>query len=159
MIKAIMAVDEAWGIGKKGTLPWPANKEDLKQFKDKTTGHIVVMGSKTWKDPCFPAPLKNRENMVVTNDPWRYPGADFYLHMNIADQIKEIDARDDRDVWIIGGAKVIEQCWDIIEEFHLTIIKGNYDCDTKLNVNINEFTIIDSTITNENIYYTYRRER
>lgn len=132
MIKAILACDMDMGIGKNGTLPWPKNTEDLKHFRDLTTGHIVVMGANTWRDPLFPAPLKNRENIVVTNNPWRYPGANFYLHMNIQDQIIKMSENDSRDVWIIGGASIIKQCHDIIEEYHITLIQETYDCDTFL---------------------------
>lgn len=140
-----MAVDSMMGIGKDGTLPWPANKEDLKHFRDLTTGHIVVMGSKTWHDPCFPAPLKNRDNYVVTSS---LGGREFTgvhgLIGAIGDLKEQIIALDntDKDVWIIGGASIIEQCWDIIEIFHLTIIKGDFECDTRLNINLQDFDIV-----------------
>ena len=37
-----------------------------------------------------------------------------------------------RDVWIIGGAKLVKGLLDIIDEFHLSRIQGSYDCDTFL---------------------------
>lgn len=163
MIKAIMAVDLDWGIGKNGTLPWPANKEDLKQFKDKTTGHTVIMGSNTWNDPCFPAPLKNRTNIVVTSNPDKYlkEGAHSTISGNPKESIVEIaDNLSDscaKDVWIIGGKQLIEACWNIIDEFHLTIVNGHYDCDVKLDFPMLDFTLIQGDVTDTNIYYIYRR--
>lgn len=161
MIKAIMAVDEEWGIGKNGTLPWPANKEDLKQFKDKTTGHVVIMGSNTWNDPCFPAPLKNRTNVVVTSNPDKYLGlANETIQGNVKDRIIEIannlGETHGKDVWIIGGKQLIESCWDIIEEFHLTIVTGKYDCDVFLDFPSDDFSLIQCDISS-NTYYIYRR--
>ena len=46
MIKLVLAVDEAGGIGKDNTMPWPHCSADLKRFKALTTGHVVVMGSR-----------------------------------------------------------------------------------------------------------------
>jgi dihydrofolate reductase len=163
MIKAIMAVDEDWGIGKDGTLPWPANKEDLKQFKDKTTNHVVIMGSNTWNDPCFPAPLKNRANIVVTSNPDKYLNEGAYaaitndLKQSIIDIADNLSDSSAKDVWIIGGKKLIEACWDIIDEFHLTRIKGSWDCDTFLDFPADDFTLIQGDVTENNEYYIYRR--
>ena len=159
MIKAIMAVDQSWGAGKNGTLPWPANKEDLKQFKDKTTGHIVIMGSNTWFDPCFPAPLKNRINIVVTTNPDKFDDREVIITSTPIATIEELSKiHQNKDVWIIGGINLIDQCWNIIEEFHLTIINGHYDCDKFLDFQQLEdnFTLIQGDIL-DNAYYIYRR--
>lgn len=164
MIKAIMAVDKDWGVGKNGTLPWPANKEDLLQFKNKTTGHYVIMGSHTWDDPCFPAPLKNRTNVVVTSNPDKYMGL---AHETINGDPKEriieiannVSDSSGKDVWIIGGPTLLSQCWDIIDEFHLTIVNGRYDCDKHLDFPHDDFSLIqgDVSSTGGNDYYIYRR--
>ena len=65
MIKAIVAVDENWGIGYNGDLLEHV-PEDLKRFKELTTNNIVVMGRKTW-DSLPKKPLPNRLNIVVTS--------------------------------------------------------------------------------------------
>ncbi len=46
MLNLIVAVDKNWGIGKDNKMMWsiPA---DMKFFREKTTGHVVVMGRKT----------------------------------------------------------------------------------------------------------------
>ena len=160
MIKAIMAVDQMWGVGKNGTLPWPANKEDLLQFKNKTTGHIVVMGSNTWFDPCFPAPLKNRVNVVATSDSSRFQDGSTLTTNTPLETIKDLSERlPEKDIWIIGGPNLLNQCWDLIEEVHLTIVKGHYECDKFIDLNILEdkFTLIQGDVTNDNCYYIYRR--
>jgi dihydrofolate reductase len=36
------------------------------------------------------------------------------------------------DVWIIGGAKLLNDSLDIIDEIWLSRISGTYDCDTYL---------------------------
>ena len=66
MIRAILACDQDWGIGKDGDLPWPHNPDDLKWFKEQTTGSVVAMGKRTW-DSLPTKPLPNRNNVVVTS--------------------------------------------------------------------------------------------
>lgn len=157
MIKAILAVDAEMGIGKNGTLPWPANKEDLNQFKDKTTGHIVVMGSKTWDDPLMPKPLPNRCNVVVTSRPLDYyPTAHNCIGGDYKSEILKLAELEERDIWIIGGAEIIDHCKDIIEEWHITKIHGIYDCDRFLDLPSN-LMMESYTATNENSYSILRR--
>ena len=62
-IKAILACDADWGIGKDGDLPWPHNPADLKWFKQSTLNHTVVMGKATW-DSLPVKPLPNRVNVL-----------------------------------------------------------------------------------------------
>jgi dihydrofolate reductase len=154
MIKAIIATDSEGGIGKNGTIPWPPNKEDLKHFKKQTTGHIVVMGSKTWLDPCFPAPLKNRDNYIVTSKTEGFSGATI-MRKDFKSQILELS--ENKTVWIIGGASVIEQCMDIINEIHLTVIRGYFDCDTFFKYDKTQFTIMENTYSYDNNYYVIKR--
>ena len=63
-MKAIVAVDKKWGIGKKNDLLFslPA---DMKYFREKTNGKVVVMGSNTLKSFPNGNPLKNRTNIVL----------------------------------------------------------------------------------------------
>ena len=133
MIKAILACDENWGIGKAGTLPWPHNSADLKWFKQMTTGHTVVMGRKTW-DSLPVKPLPNRNNIVVSSN--RVEGADITIgningHVRFSTIVIPM-LQPVGDIWIIGGATLIESCMDTIDEFWLNHVSGNYDCDVFL---------------------------
>jgi dihydrofolate reductase len=133
LIKAILACDDEGGVSKDGTLPWPNNPTDLKWFKDNTAGHVVVMGSTTWEDPHMPRPLPKRTNVLVTTRKEDYPGADGYISGDLVKEIKELeDTCPGLIIWIIGGPKIIEQTLGIIEEFYLSRIPGEYDCDTFL---------------------------
>ena len=140
MIKGIMAVDEIGGISKGKTMPWPKNSIDLKWFKQNTINNIVVMGRKTWEDPFMPTPLKSRINILITNKkPKLYQGADYYLSGNIKQQIKEIqNTYENKDSYIIGGSEIINSTFDIIEEFYLTRIYGNYECEKFINISMIE---------------------
>ncbi|ETJ00135.1 MAG: Dihydrofolate reductase, partial [Veillonella dispar DORA_11] len=52
-------------IGKDNTLIWHL-PNDLKFFKEKTTGHVIIMGRKTFES--LPFLLPNREHWVITRD-------------------------------------------------------------------------------------------
>ena len=136
MIKAIMAVDEKGGISKGQSMPWPKNSIDLKWFKENTTNNVVVMGRKTWDDPFMPTPLKNRINVLITNkDKNLIQGADYYLSGNIKNQIQDIQLKYmDKDIFIIGGSEIINLTFNCIEQFYLTRIYGNYNCEKFIDI-------------------------
>ena len=136
MIKAILACDDTGGVSKHGTLPWPNNSKDLRWFKDATSGHVVVMGSTTWDDPHMPRPLPNRTNVLVTTRKDDYPGADTYISGDLVSGLKLLELNHPGLItWVIGGPNIVEQCLDAIDEFYISRIPGEYNCDTFLPLN------------------------
>lgn len=134
MIKAIFAVDQYGGMGSSGTLPWPHSTEDFQFFKRNTDGDIVIMGGKTWDDPKMPKPLPGRMNFVITNRTHVGYGA-IVINGDIHGQIKQIsEAYPDKTVWIIGGANILEQTRELVDEIYLTHFKGSYRVDTKVDL-------------------------
>ena len=68
-MKAIVCVDKKWGIGKNNNLLFNL-PEDMKRFREETSGRVVIMGLNTFKS--LPnGPLKNRVNIVL--DPVNQP--------------------------------------------------------------------------------------
>ncbi len=140
MIKAIMAIDEKGGISKGQSMPWPKNSIDLKWFKENTINNIVVMGRKTWDDPFMPTPLKSRINVLITNkNKELIEGADYYLSGNVNNQIQNIQSEyTNKDIFIIGGSEIINLTFNLIEQFYLTRIYGNYNCEKFIDVSLIE---------------------
>ena len=79
----IVAADKNWAIGKNNKL-LVSIPQDMKFFRETTTGKVVVMGRKTLES--FPGgqPLKKRVNIVLTSDK--------NYHVNGADIVHSIDA-------------------------------------------------------------------
>ena len=100
-MKAIVAVDKKWGIGKKNDLLFEL-PEDMKFFRKTTLNKVVIMGSNTLKS--FPGgnPLKNRTNIVL------FPGGekrDDCLVVDSMDELREtLKNFNTDDVFVIGGA-------------------------------------------------------
>ena len=139
MIRAILACDQEWGIGKAGTLPWTHNSADLKWFKECTTGGVVAMGKATW-DSLPNKPLPNRNNIVVTSSKDDYNGGGYHYVKFETAKTELVNMDKLQDVWIIGGAKLVDGLLHIIDEIWLSRIPGTYDCDTFLPRNIIETT-------------------
>ena len=140
MIKAIMAIDEKGGISKGQSMPWPKNSIDLKWFKENTINNVVVMGRKTWEDPFMPTPLKSRINVLITNkNKELVEGADYYLSGNVNNEIQNIQKEyKDKNIFIIGGSEIVNLTFNIIEQFYLTRIYGNYKCEKFIDISLIE---------------------
>ena len=137
MIKAIFAVDRDGGIGQGGSLPWPHDKQDMQWFSNNTRNHIVVMGSNTWLDPKMPKPLPDRTCCVVTNQPVdNFRNTHYVIHGNFIEQsLAVIKAQNpNKDIWIIGGAKLISSTKHLFEQIYLTVFDDNYNCDVSVDV-------------------------
>ena len=144
MIRAILACDDDWGIGKDGDLPWPKNSADLRWFKKHTTGGVVVMGKTTW-DSLPNKPLPDRNNIVVTSAENRTPGPFHFMTFETAKgSLPQMNGL--QNIWIIGGSKLVEGLLPIIDEIWLSRISGTYDCDTFLPRDLIEttFTLFSS---------------
>jgi dihydrofolate reductase len=108
-------------IGKDGKLPWYL-PEDLRRFKQLTTGHTVLMGRKTFES--LGKPLANRRNIVVSSKP--VPGLECYPSIDAA--LKALESED--LVFILGGGQVYSQLLERADYLYLTIIEREIEGDT-----------------------------
>ena len=138
-IIGIVAIAKNFAIGKDGKLPWH-HSADLKFFKQTTTGHIVVMGSNTWR--AIGKPLPGRLNVVLTRSGNVETPADV-KKLSTVDEVIELAKQQDKDVFIIGGAKTYEAFADAIDEWLATEVPDDVpDADTFLKRNtFNDFQV------------------
>ena len=121
-MKLILASDPNGGIGYENRLPWSKIQGDLPRFKRLTDGQPVVMGRNTW-DSLPIKPLPNSINIVVSSKPLE-------IEYNNVIHMTDVKFNVYDFYWIIGGAKLIESCWNNIHEVHLTKTFTEYTCDT-----------------------------
>lgn len=159
MIKAIVAMCSLdRGIGFSNTLPWNI-PSDLKHFKEKTTGCIMVMGYNTMKS--LGRPLPNRTNIVVvrSKDDEVINGFVTVLESEALALIRELSQVE--TVWVIGGAKTYTLFQDLIDEWDITTVDAiNIECDTYLDLDLSQFTQTEQSlkINHDGDQYTYTRE-
>ena len=116
MINIIAAVAQNNAIGYQNKLLyWLSN--DLKRFKQLTTGHTIIMGRKTF-DSLPKGALPNRRNVVISRSVQSLPGCEVYPSLDEA--LSHCEA--DEDIYIIGGASIYEQALPIAQRLCLTEI-------------------------------------
>ncbi|MFZ3032111.1 MAG: dihydrofolate reductase [Candidatus Moraniibacteriota bacterium] len=125
-LSMIVAVDETRAIGKDNRLLWNI-PEDLKRFKELTTGHAVIMGENTYHS--IGRPLPNRTNIIVTlNIELELPGC-LVVH-SIDEALERAKEKELEEVFVIGGASIYKQFLPLIERLYLTLVQGTHEADT-----------------------------
>ena len=147
-IEAIVAVDSKNGIAKDGKIPWKS-KTDMKFFREKTTGSIIIMGSTTLLSLPNALPLPNRLNIVVTRTPSKYTCYPKYSQLdnilfwdeealfkflNSQDLNKKGDYK---KIFVIGGQQIYNLLLPFCSSIWVTKIKTDYNCDLHLTCLIN----------------------
>ena len=115
-MKAIVAVDANWAIGAQGDLLFSL-PTDMRRFRSLTMGGTVILGRKTLDS--FPGgkPLPRRRNIVVTrNTHLAVEGAEL-----VASPAEALElAKDDEEIWVIGGGSVYTALLSRCERVFLT---------------------------------------
>ncbi len=125
MFKAIAAMATNRVIGKEGKLPWSL-PEELAWFKEKTLGHTIIMGRKTFESIGKRA-LPGRLNMVVSRE-WTQKDLPLgVLHLPSLELIEQFETQG--DLFIIGGSQLYESTLPICSDLYLTHIKANVSGD------------------------------
>lgn len=114
MITGIAAVARNAAIGKNGQMPWHYSS-DMKFFRETTTGHVVVMGRKTWLS--LGKPLKNRVNVVLSK------ARDFQLPtgVEVRHTVREVlDEFSNHEIFVIGGGQIYSLFLSHIDRWLIT---------------------------------------
>lgn len=123
----IVAVDKNWAIGKNNKLMWsiPA---DMKYFRETTKGNIVIMGRKTLESFPQGQPLKNRVNIVITNNK-DYKVKDVVVVHSIEEAIEEAKKYEGTP-YVIGGESIYRAMLPYCDTALITKIDHAFDADT-----------------------------
>lgn len=125
LIAAIASGNRA--LGKDNKLIYQIS-EDLKRFKELTSGHTIIMGRKTFES--IGKPLPNRNNIVITKNPsFSAEGVVIVRSLDEALRLASL-APDNEEVFIIGGGQVYKEAIEKADKLYLTIVEGNPEADT-----------------------------
>lgn len=119
MINIVVAMSPNHAIGIDGRLPWRL-PEDLARFRRLTVGHTVVMGRKTFESLPHGA-LPYRRNIVLSKSAGKLNGAEVCRSLEEALE----KSRNDKEVFIIGGAGVYSQAMPLADTLYITLVKEN----------------------------------
>ena len=123
----IAAVDKNWAIGYQNIL-LTSIPEDMKFFRQTTTGKVVVMGRKTLESFPGKKPLKNRTNIVLTKNPSYQAEGAIVVH-NEDELREELKKYDSEDIFVIGGESIYRQLLDECDKAYITKIEYAYTAD------------------------------
>lgn len=113
---AAMSLNRVIGAGNK--IPWHL-PEDFQWFKKMTTGHVLIMGRKTYES--IGKPLPQRTTIVLSRSANSIPG------VQVVPELTRVDPNADglagRTLFICGGAEVYEQALPLCSDLYLTLVK------------------------------------
>jgi dihydrofolate reductase len=123
-ISIIVAIAQNFAIGKNNNLLFHL-PNDLKRFKEITTGKTLIMGRNTLLSlPKWPLP--NRRHIVVTDRPDdKFEGCEVVFSIDEAiDKVKG-----ETEAFIIGGGMVYRQFFPVAKKLYLTLVHKDFDAD------------------------------
>jgi dihydrofolate reductase len=153
--KAIAAMSLNRVIGAGNKIPWHL-PEDFKWFKQMTTGHVIVMGRKTFES--ISQPLPNRETIVLSRSQFSHPGVRV-VHdlvdlvgratpcapsgdlttpgahgvtrpaLGLAANARVSGDLGRREIFICGGAQIYAQALPLCSDLFLTLVKRTVEGD------------------------------
>lgn len=124
MISIIVAIAENNAIGKNNDLLWHI-PEDMKRFRQITSGHKIIMGKRTYESLPH-RPLKDRTNIVISDIPGdRYEGA--VMAYSIEEALEHCPV--DEECFIIGGGMVYRQFLPLADKLYITRVDKPFDAD------------------------------
>ncbi|HOO85862.1 MAG TPA: dihydrofolate reductase [Prolixibacteraceae bacterium] len=123
-ISIIVAIAQNFAIGKNNDLLFHL-PNDLKRFKEITTGKTLIMGRNTLLSlPKWPLP--NRRHIVITDRPDDcFEGCEVVF--SIDEAIEKV--KNETEAFIIGGGMVYRQFYPLANKLYLTLVHKDMDAD------------------------------
>ncbi len=156
-ISIVVAMAKNRAIGKNGQLLWHISN-DLKHFKQVTTGKCVIMGHNTYVSLPGQKALPNRRNVIISDRLDAAPeGFELATSIQKALQLVENEA----EVFIMGGGMIYEQFLEMATTLYLTRVDKDFEADTYFPiVNFDEWERIELDVIDNDpqVDYSYQFE-
>lgn len=138
-ISIIVALAKNRVIGNDNNLIWHIPK-DLKRFKEKTSGHHVIMGRKTYES--IGKILPNRTFIIITRNK-NYTVSGAYVVHSIEQALEIAKKNQEKEAFIIGGAEIYTQALPLTNKLYLTQIHHTFEGDTYFpEINFNDWELL-----------------
>lgn len=126
MLSIIVAKAKNNIIGKDNKMLWKL-PDDLKRFKERTTGHTIIMGRKKFES--LEQVLPNKKHVIFSQNPdfeVNYPNVEI-VHSML--QIQEYIENEEEN-FVIGGAMIYNLLMPYVSKMYVTEIDKEFDGDT-----------------------------
>jgi len=128
----VVALSKNSVIGLNGELPWHISN-DLKRFKNLTTGKSVLMGRKTFQSICkkIGSSLPNRDNLVLSKQNFSYvKNKNVYFFQNISEVFNWLTLNNKKSLVVAGGELIYREFLPIADVLEITHVHDEFDGDT-----------------------------
>lgn len=129
-------MDGKRGIGKDNRIPWHITG-DLVRLKNLTIGHVTILGRSSFEsmlgyyEKSGRQTMLQRTHIVITRDLTYVVNEKYGLVANsIEEAIRIAKEKEKEEAFIIGGQQIFDQTIGISERLYLTIVEGDFNCDT-----------------------------
>lgn len=134
-INGIIALSENKVIGADFGLPWNL-PNDLKMFKEKTSGHTVIMGRNTFES--IGRPLPRRHNTVITSRHF----SDVHCVLSPEEALSSAFYNGAQEIFIIGGAQTYKSMEPFISRWYITRVHTEVEGDTHYEPSLEGFDLV-----------------
>ena len=137
MISIIVAVAKGGAIGKEGKIPWKIPGEQ-RQFKELTTGHVVIMGRRSYEE--IGHPLPERTNIVVSKTKV-FSGENLHTVKSLKEAIERAGQE---EIFIAGGAEIFQEALPLADKIYMTYVDMEVPDADRFFPNFSEISTISS---------------
>ncbi len=149
-VDLIVVCDENRGIGLRNGLPWFC-KEELAVFREKTMQSVLLVGRKTAESLPY---LPGRFIVCLQSKLWNG------ISCECEDAISYAQKRfPGKKIFVAGGGKTYKKFLEkpnLIDKVHISIMKGKYECDTYLDINLSDFVVVEKKDYAEFTHYVLK---
>jgi dihydrofolate reductase len=116
-LSIIVAISENNAIGRGNALPWrlPA---DLRRFKERTLGHALIMGRRTYES--LGRTLPGRTSIVITKSDLASPGV--FVVRSFDEALQKAREIEPEEAFVIGGRAVFAAALPVAERLYVTFV-------------------------------------
>ena len=152
-LSTIACVGKNLELGYKNDLIWDI-KEDLKYFKEKTWGHYVIMGRRTYES--LPKTLPNRKYVILCNDA-EIDNDDAIIFKELDELLKFVEITEEK-FFVIGGGMIYKLMMPYVDNLLLTEVQGEFkEADTYFpEFDKNEWNKVWESAEKDNIDVKYK---
>lgn len=154
MLSIIVAKAKNNVIGKDNKMLWQL-KGDMERFKKLTTGHVIIMGRKTFD--ALGKLLPDRKHVIFSNNP------DFKVedkNVEVVHSMLQIQEyiENDEENFVIGGAMIYNFLMPYVKRMYITEIDKEFDgdaCFPRVNPEVWREVSREPGLENEEFKYEY----
>jgi len=140
---AVAAVAENGVLGDDGELPWPSIPADKRQYRERTAGHPVVLGRRTFES--MRENLPGSAQIVLSRSERTFDVSTAHHAGDVAEAVEVAASLDADRAYVLGGGAIYGLFQPHVDRMVLSRVHGSYEGDTRYpDWDESEWELVDS---------------